>query len=376
MATADHSPRRETATPADLRDSAATPATSTLVLAFASIYLIWGSTYLAIRFVVETIPPFLMLAARFLTAGAVMYAYLRLRGYEAPTPRQWRGATVVGGLLLLGGTGAVAWSEQWIPSGLAALLVSMVPIWMVLLDWIGPARRRPSRAVLTGLFLGLGGVALLVGPVDLGEAGRMQFLGSIAVVFGTLSWAAGSVYGQRFALPASPRMTAAVQMSMGGLLLGVAGTALGEWARLDVGAVSLRSLLSLAYLIVFGSWIAFAAYVFLLRHATPARVGSYAYVNPVVAMLLGWALADEPLSARTLLAAAVIIAGVVLIVTRRRPSRPARWRPDGAREVAPGSIPRTSPRPGIALRRVGLRRPRLRREARAVRLRNRAPWPR
>lgn len=299
------------------------PRTGALVLAFAAIYLIWGSTYLAIRFAIETLPPFLMLFGRFFTAGLLMYAFLRFRGLPRPTPREWAGSAVVGALLLFGGTGAVAWSEQWIPSGLAALIVAIVPVWMVLLDWVGPARHRPRPAVGFGLVLGLGGVAVLVGPVDLSGDGRMLLAGSVAVVFGTLSWAVGSVYGKHLPHPRSPWVAAATQMVTGGVLLAIAGTIAGEWSRVSLAAISVRSILALAYLIVFGSLAAFGAYVYLLRHAAPARVGSYAYVNPVVAVFLGWALADEPVTARTLLAAAIILTGVILIVTKRRARKPA-----------------------------------------------------
>jgi drug/metabolite transporter (DMT)-like permease len=300
-----------------------TPGATALILAFAAIYLIWSSTYLAIRFAVETLPPFLMLFARFFTAGLLMYAWLRRRGAPRPSSREWAAATLIGGLLLLGGTGAVGWAEQWIPSGLAALIVAIVPIWMVVLDWIGPAKRRPTGAVIAGLLIGLIGVAVLVGPVELAGDQRMLFIGSVVVVFGTVSWATGSVFGTHLPHPSSPWMTAAQQMTMGGLLLLIAGTITGEWERVDYSAISQRSLLALAYLIVFGSLIAFAAYVFLLRHQSPARVGSYAYVNPVVAVFLGWALADEPVTARTVVAAAVILTGVVLIVTHRSSKAPS-----------------------------------------------------
>ena len=298
------------------------------IMAFAAIYVIWGSTYLAIRFAVETLPPFLMLAARFGVAGLLLYGWLRLRGYTRPPGHEWIGSTAVGGLLLVGGTGAVAWAEQWIPSGLAALIVAIVPMWMVLLDWVRPEGRRPTAPVVAGLVLGLAGVVLLVGPVELGGGGRMQYLGAAAVVAGTVSWATGSVFGSSFRVPSVPRMAAALQMTMGGALLLTVGTLRGEWSRFDPAGISLRSGLSLLYLIVFGSIIAFAAYVYLLRVSTPARVGSYAYVNPVVAVFLGWALADEPVTGRTLLAAAVIITGVVLIVSGRRPiSAPAAAEP-------------------------------------------------
>jgi drug/metabolite transporter (DMT)-like permease len=298
-----------------------TPRASIVLLAFAAIYLIWGSTYLAIRFAVETIPPFLMLAARFGVAGLLLYAWLRLRGRPRPPAREWGGSAVVGGLLLVGGTGAVAWAEQWIPSGLAALIVAIVPVWMVLLDWLRPGGRRPRPPVVAGLLLGLAGVALLVGPVDLSGGDVMQLAGAGVVVLGTISWATGSVHGARVPVPRAPRMAAALQMCMGGGLLLLVGTVAGEWTRIDPGAMSTRSILSLAYLIVFGSIVAFAAYVYLLRVTTPARVGSYAYVNPVVAVFLGWALADEPVTARTLVAAAIILIGVGLIVSRRPPTR-------------------------------------------------------
>ena len=298
------------------------PGATALILAFAAIYVIWGSTYLAIRFAVETLPPFLMLFARFFTAGILMYVWLRVRGEPRPSPREWAAAGLIGGLLLLGGTGAVGWAEQWIPSGLAALIVAIVPVWMVVLDWLGPAKRRPTHAVVAGLVLGLVGVAVLVGPVELTGDQRMLFIGSIAVVFGTISWAAGSVFGTHLAHPRSPWMTAALQMTMGGLALLAVGTLAGEWGRVDVGAMSQRSVLALLYLIVFGSLIAFVAYVYLLRHQSPARVGSYAYVNPVVAVFLGWALADEPVTLRTVVAAAIILTGVVLIVTHRSTKAP------------------------------------------------------
>jgi len=302
---------------------AGNPVPLNTIIAFAAIYVIWGSTYLAIRFAVETLPPFLMLAARFGVAGLLLYWWLRLRGLPRPPGQEWIGSMAVGGLLLVGGTGAVAWAEQWIPSGLAALIVAIVPMWMVLLDWLRPGGQRPTGPVVAGLVMGLAGVMLLVGPIELGGGGRMQYLGAAAVVAGTVSWATGSVFGSSFRVPSVPRMAAALQMTMGGALLLTLGTLRGEWSQVDPAGISMRSGLSLLYLIVFGSIIAFAAYVYLLRVSTPARVGSYAYVNPVVAVFLGWALADEPVTGRTLLAAAVIITGVVLIVSGRRPASAA-----------------------------------------------------
>lgn len=291
------------------------------ILAFAAIYIIWGSTYLAIRFAIETIPPFLMLGQRFFIAGLLMYLWLRLRGSPRPPRGEWIGATIGGTLLLVAGTGAVAWTEQFIPSGLAALLVATVPMWVVLLDWWRPDGRRPTATVIAGLVLGLVGVALLVGPVDLRGSGRIELISAGVLMLAALSWAFGSVYTPRLELPRSSWMAAALQMTMAGVVLGLLGTAFGEWARFDPATFSLRSLLGLLYLIVFGSLIGFAAYVYLLKTTAPGRVASYAYVNPVVALFLGWALADEPISARTLIAAAIIIASVVMIVTYRSPAR-------------------------------------------------------
>ena len=284
-----------------------------ILLAFAAIYVIWGSTYLAIRFAIETLPPFLMAASRFLVAGPLLYAWARWRGAARPAPGHWRAAAVVGALLLLGGNGAVVWAEQRVPSGVTALLVAMVPLWMVLLDWLRPGGVRPTLAVFSGVALGLAGLVLLVGPEQILGGEHVDHAGALALAFGCLTWSIGSVYSRHAPLPASPQLATAMEMVAGGALLLVASLARGEWQQLAAQAISLRSLAALAYLVVFGSLVALTAYVWLLRQTTPARVSTYAYVNPVVAMLLGWALAGEPLSARTLVAAAVIVGGVVLI---------------------------------------------------------------
>jgi drug/metabolite transporter (DMT)-like permease len=297
-------------------------ATTGLVLAFAAVYLIWGSTYLGIRFAVESIPPLLMMGTRFLAAGAILYAIQRLRGVPSPSIANWQAAGLIGGLMFLGGAGALAWSEQWIPSGLAALLVAVVPMWIVLVDWVRPGGIRPAGRVLLGLAIGFVGVAILVGPIDLSGSNRMYTLGSIAIMFGSLSWAIGTVFARRVNLSASPTMSSAQKLLAGGALLLVAGTVAGEWSRFDVAMISLRSGLAWGYLVTFGSLIAFASYVWLLHATTPTRVASYAYVNPVVAVFVGWALAGESLAPRTLLAAAIIITAVALIVSSRPQNEP------------------------------------------------------
>ena len=303
----------EEATPSP---AAATPSRASVVAAFAAVYTIWGSTYLAILFAIETIPPFLMAGVRFLIAGAVLYAWVRLRGAQRPPRQAWKHALVIGGLLLLGGNGAVVWAEQSVPSGVAALLVASVPFWMVLLDWLRPGGVRPTLGVLAGLLFGFGGIALLVGPGELGGGG-VPPLGAAVLVVGSFAWSVGSIYSRGVPHPEPPLLGTAMEMLCGGALLVAFGLLTGEGARLALDAVTLRSLLALLYLIVFGSLIGYSAYVFLLKVSTPARVSTYAYVNPVVAVLLGWAFAGEPLTMRVLMASAVIIGSVVVITTAR-----------------------------------------------------------
>lgn len=299
--------------------------TSTLLGAFAVVYVVWGSTYLAIRFAIETIPPLLMASARFLVAGTLLYAWARWRGAPRPTPSQWRSAAVVGGLLFVGGNGAVVVSEQWVPSGLVALVVASVPLWMVVVDWLWGSRARPSRRTSAGLMAGFAGVAVLAGSPGAGAGGSRELLGVALVTAGSAAWAAGSIYARQADLPPRPRLWVAMQMLAGGVFLLPLALATGEWARLDAGAISLKSFLALVYLIVFGALLAFSAYIWLLTRTSPARVSTYAYVNPVVALLLGWALADEPLTFRSVVAAAIIVGSVVVITTeapRRRDARP------------------------------------------------------
>jgi drug/metabolite transporter (DMT)-like permease len=286
-----------------------------VALAFLSIYTIWGSTYLAIRFAIETLPPFLMAATRFLIAGGVLYAWIHLRGAPRPTRANWKAATIVGGLLLLGGNGGVTKAEQVIPSGLAAVLITIVPIWMALLELLRKDRVVPTRHVVLGLVLGFGGVVLLVGPGDLGGSGGLNSLWAGVLIFASLSWAVGSVYSRTAPLPKTPLLGSGLEMSAGGALLLVVSLVSGEWNGFQPGNISLLSLVSFIYLIVFGSLIAFSSYVWLLTKTTTARVSTYAYVNPVVAVFLGYFLASEQLTLRTLLASSVIVIAVVVITT-------------------------------------------------------------
>lgn len=290
------------------------PTRLALFVAFAIVYVVWGSTYLAIRFAIETLPPFLMASARFWVAGALLYLWSRMWGEAArPNAAQWRATAIVGVLLLMGGNGLVVWAEQRVPSGVAALVVGIVPCFMVLIDWLRPGGVRPTARIVAGLALGLVGLVWLVGPDAVMGGGRVDLIGTLALVCASLSWAIGSIYSRHASMPSSPFLSTAMQMLAGAGALLVLSILLGEPARFDADAVSARSVLGLIYLIVLGSIVAFSAYVWLLRVSTPARVSTYAYVNPVVAVFLGWALADEALTARMLIAAAVIVSGVALI---------------------------------------------------------------
>jgi len=290
-----------------------------IVAAFAAIYLIWGSTYLAIRFAIETLPPFLMAGVRFLVAGSLLFGWALLKGAPLPDRGQVRDATIVGLLLLLVGNGAVVWAEQWVPSGLAALLIATVPLWMVLIDWLWAGRPRPRPAVWASIALGLCGVALLVGTDGIRIESPEELIGMAAILGGSFVWAAGSIYSRGARLPVAPRMGTAVQMLSGGTALLLVGSLLGEWGRFSVETTSAKSIFALLYLIFVGGIIGYGAYIWLLREAPAERVATYAYVNPVVALFLGWWLASEPIGPRTILAAFVTLSSVVMLnlLTRR-----------------------------------------------------------
>lgn len=288
-----------------------------MLAAFAAVYIVWGSTYLAIRFAVATIPPFFMIGTRFLVSGTILYAWSRWRGAPRPTRPQWRDATISGVLLLCAGNGSVAWSEQRLPSGLAALLVASVPLWMVIIDWMRPRGERPRLTMMLGVAIGLAGLVVLVGPATLLGHGGVDRTAVVALTLGSLGWAAGSVFNRYGSRPASAVMSTGMQMLGGGAILLLIGAATGEAARLNVSRISAASWLGWGYLVTFGSLVGFTAYIYLLRAVSPAKASTYAYVTPVVAVLLGWAVAGETVTAHTLLAAAVILGGVAMIVVGR-----------------------------------------------------------
>ncbi len=299
------------------------PSRLALILAFAAIYVIWGSTYLGIRIAVETMPPFLMAGARFLLAGVAMFSFLKLRGAAWPTRAQWRDQTIVGTCLLLGGNAVVAWAEQTVPSGLTTLILGASPLIMVLMEWVRPGGTKPAAALWLGFGVGLGGLFILLGPGALPEGMRPPVLSVAALLFASVSWWGGSLYSKHAKSGATPMMAAAMQMLMGGVVITLTGLALGETSRVHFAVIGRDSWLAWSYLVIVGSLVAFPIYVWLLKNSTPARVSTYAYVNPVVAVILGWWILDEPLTWRIALAAAVIV-GAVAIITVQKSRVPAK----------------------------------------------------
>ena len=293
------------------------PRRSHIVLAFAAVYLLWGSTYLGIAYAIQTLPPMLMASARFLLAGSIIYVYARLRGAAPPERHHWKPALIIGGLMLLVGNGGVVLAERTVPSGLAALLIASEPLWVALFASLGARGAAPRGRRLVALLTGFAGVALLVSGRGIvgGDLGGM-----ILVLISAASWAAGSIYSIHAPRPASGLVATAMQMFCGAALQLLAGTLMGDWSRFDPAAVSLVSIGAFFYLVVAGSLIAYTAYAWLLRVVSPTSAATYAYVNPVVAMILGWLIAGEPITGRTIMAAVIILASVVMITTARPPA--------------------------------------------------------
>lgn len=282
-------------------------------LAMLAIYIIWGSTYLGIRFAVETIPPFLSASIRFFISTIIILAWRKLAGDPWPTRRQWRDAAIVGSLLLVGGNGMLSFAEQTVPSGVASLVVGSVPLWLTLFEALRPGGIKPGWQTLLGLVVGFGGIFLLVGPGSFGTALHLDPAGTVAILLGTMLWALGSIYSKNADMPASTFLWTGMEMAVGTVGLFILGALTGELSRFNLAAISLRSWLGVAYLITFGSLVAFVAYAWLLRNAPVALVATYAYVNPVVAILLGAWLAKEAITPRILVAALIIIGSVIVI---------------------------------------------------------------
>lgn len=275
---------------------------------YAVLYLVWGSTYLAMRFALETLPLFVLGAARFAIAGALLLGIAAARGAVMPTARQWLHSAAVGALLLIGGNASVLWAVRRVPTGTAALIIAVTPLWLALLS-----RARPTRSLVVGIGLGLAGVIALVGPSLTMHQGGTDALSVVVLVLASLSWAVGSLVARKGG-PAGGLIATGAQMLCGGVMLFGLGVATGELGALSAAHVSLLSLWSLAYLTIFGSLLGYSAYGWLLRHDPPERAATYAYVNPVVAVVLGAMFANEPITGQVLVAGAVIVVGVALIV--------------------------------------------------------------
>lgn len=282
--------------------------------ALLAVYLVWGSTYLAIRFAITSLPTFSMAGARYLIAGALLYGWGRLRGGKRPEARTLVPIAVIGALLLVGGNGLVVWAEHRIASGIAALLIATEPLWIALLVPLVTRGRRPGLRTWAGIAIGLAGVFVLVGGFGGMGSGGIDVAGAFAVVAASFFWALGSLYSTRARLPASPWIATGSQMLAGGALLALLGGVNGEWAAFEPAKVTAPALWAFAYLVTFGSIVAFTAYAYLLRNARPTVASTYAFVNPIVAVLLGWWIVDEPVSARVVVAGALILAALVAIL--------------------------------------------------------------
>lgn len=287
------------------------PPRAKLLLAFAAIYLLWGSTYLAIRMAIDTLPPFLMAGSRLFTAGAILYAVGASAGAPRPSRRLWRNAAVAAVPLFVVGNGGVTWAQQTVPSGVAALVIATLPAWLLLLDWWYGGRSGPSGAELVGIGLGVTGVAVMSSP------GGVNSVGACVLLVAAVAWAGGSLFNRYADLPPSPARTAGMQMLAGGALMLTLGLMLGEGGRLTAAAFTARSVAAWAYLVSVAV-VALPAYNWLLTATSPSLVGTYAFVNPVVAVLLGWAVLGEELTRRTGLAAGLVVLGVMILVWPRR----------------------------------------------------------
>ena len=296
---------------------------SRIWLALFTLYIAWGTTYLAIRFAVETIPPFFMTGTRFLVAGVILYIWRRLAGDPAPTRIQWRSAIIIGSLLLVGGIGGVSLAEKYIPSGIAALVVAATPLWVVLISALQPGGDRPTWRSMAGVMIGIAGIFILVDPGKAtGPQAGSSYLGIALVLLATLFWSIGSIYSHKAQLPASPLLGTGMELLAGAAGSYMIGLMMGETRQLDIAAISLRSLSGLAYLILVGSLIGFVCYTWLLRVAPTPLVVTYAYVNPLVAVFLGSLIAGEILTPRILIAAPLILAAVGLIHMRQSKKAP------------------------------------------------------
>lgn len=283
-----------------------------IFIAFFAIYVVWGSTYLAIRYAVQTMPPFLMSGSRFLLFGLILYAWSRQRESTSVKFKYWKAAAIVGACLILGGVGGVSWAEQRVPSAITSLIASTAPLWIILLDWLRAGGKRPGLPVFIGIVVGMFGLLLLVGPQNIDAESDLNKIGTLVLLLSAVSWAAGSLYSRYGPHPSSPVMATALQTITGSVMLLIVAAFTGEFTRFEVARVSRASWIAYFYLMTLGS-LAYMAYIWLLKVSTPARAATHAYVNPIVAVILGWLIAGEIITPRILLSAAVIVASVTVI---------------------------------------------------------------
>ena len=298
------------------------PRTWKILLAFAIIYFVWGSTFLAIRVGVREVPPFLLAGIRFLVAGIVLYLWMRAKGTPSPSGREWGSATLLAVLIFVFDYGLLFWAEKRVPSGIAAVMMSMIPVFMTLSEILIMKTQRLTGRLATALLVGVAGVMVLVShSVTFGDT-PMDTLGACALIVASISWSWASALTRKLPLPAAKAMSSGAQMLAGGVLLTLTAAMLGEFRGFKLQAVSPKAWLALAYLIVAGSIIGFTAYVWLIHHESPTKVGTYAYVNPVVAVLVGYFFGGEPLGPRTVLGTLLVLVSVVVITTAKKVREP------------------------------------------------------
>ena len=291
-----------------------------ILLAFAAVYVLWGSTYLFIKYAIETIPPFMLGASRFVVSGAILYVLARWRGAPKPTSHELRLAAITGVLMLGLGNGGVMLAEKTVPSGIVALIVSSVPIWVVLIDWLRPKGVRPKKTMFAGLALGVVGMIILIGPRAIVGEGNIDEIGTVILLVGSVSWSIGTLMTRWSTRPGSPLVFAALQMLAASAAMAIMSLTTGDWRQFTWSGMSGLSAFSFWYLVIAGSIVGYTAYVYLLGVVSAAKASTYAYVNPIIAVVLGWMFANEPLGGRTIIAAAVILGGVAIITSSQSSS--------------------------------------------------------
>lgn len=287
-----------------------------LLLSFASVYIIWGSTYLAVRFAVTSISPFLLSSFRFLTAGTILLLIAKLTKAEIPSKTEVKNAGIIGILLLVTGNAGVIWAAQYTPSSITALIITIEPVWVVLLLWFKSKHNKPTPVIWLGIALGLVGIVTLIGPSNLEHLKGLNPWAITAIVFSSISWAVGSIYSLQLRMPKSAFMSTGIQMFSASAVMFIVASLLGEWGTFHPASITSTSFIAFMYLVVFGSLIGFTSYGYLVKHASPTAAATHAYVNPVIAVLLGWWIGKEIITSETILAAILIISAVVLIIMK------------------------------------------------------------